>query len=158
MRIGELADHVGVNPKTIRYYESIGLLPEPARTDGGYRLYDAADVDRLLFIRRAQRLDLSLDEIAEILAMRERGEQPCSYVVSAARTRLDELDRRIADMQQVREELHALLQGAEDGPAGAGGYCHLIEHERKAQGGRRTPPPPAGGRIIAADEGDGRRE
>ncbi|PSO54940.1 MAG: heavy metal-responsive transcriptional regulator, partial [Actinobacteria bacterium QS_5_72_10] len=67
MRIGELGDVVGVNPKTIRYYEDIGLLPQPARTTGGDRTYDQDDVDRLAFIRRAQQLGLHLDEIREIL-------------------------------------------------------------------------------------------
>lgn len=132
MRIGELADKVGVNRKTIRYYESVGLLPEPARTDSGYRIYGEDDIERLSFIRRAQQLDLSLDEIAEILAMRERGQQPCSYVLDVARTRLEELDRRIADMQRARAELHALLLDAGTQPTDDGCYCRLIQHERQS--------------------------
>jgi DNA-binding transcriptional MerR regulator len=68
--IGELAERVGVNPKTIRYYESIGLLPEPPRTDAGYRDYGPEDVERLAFVRRATELDLQLEQIAEILAFR----------------------------------------------------------------------------------------
>ncbi len=80
MRIGELADRVGVNTKTIRYYESIGLMPEADRSPGGYRIYDETDRKRLLFIRTARRFGLSLDEIAEILAFRERGKPPCRYV------------------------------------------------------------------------------
>ncbi|MPZ12648.1 MAG: MerR family DNA-binding protein [Kiloniellaceae bacterium] len=129
MRIGELAAQIGVNPKTIRYYESIGLLPDPARTGAGYRLYGAGDIDRLAFIRRAQRLDLSLDEIGEILALRERGERPCGYVLDIAHTRLDELDRRITEMQHAREELHALLQRPGDPPNDDGCYCQLIQHQ-----------------------------
>jgi DNA-binding transcriptional MerR regulator len=127
MRIGELAATTGVNPKTIRYYESIGLLPDPARTNAGYRRYDDADVARLEFIRRAQQLNLSLGEIEEILALRERGERPCDYVLAVAHTRLDELDRRIAEMQRARQELRALLQRAGDLPDD-GCYCQLIEH------------------------------
>lgn len=73
MRIGELAKRVGVNPKTIRYYESIGLLPEPQRTTDSYRSYDEDDVLRLAFIRRATEVNLQLDEIREALIERARG-------------------------------------------------------------------------------------
>ena len=67
MRIGELADRLGVTTKSIRFYESIGLLPDPARTASGYRDYAEADAERLTFIKTAQRLGLSLDEIREIM-------------------------------------------------------------------------------------------
>lgn len=127
MRIGELAKAVGVNPKTIRYYESIGLLPEPDRSGSGYRQYAEEDVERLLFIRRAQRLDLGLAEVAEILQLRDRGERPCGYVLEAARSRLCELDRRIGEMQRARRELQALLADTDRLPD-TGGYCGLIEH------------------------------
>ncbi len=84
MRIGELATQVGVNPKTVRYYESIGVLPEPERTIG-YRDYDETYAGRLTFIRTAQRLGITLDEVKEILAFRERGQVPCTYVRGGAR-------------------------------------------------------------------------
>jgi DNA-binding transcriptional MerR regulator len=71
MRIGELATRFGLNPKTIRYYEEIGLLPRAERSDSGYRLYDEHDVERLGFIRRAKTLGLSLDEIRDILSVQE---------------------------------------------------------------------------------------
>src|SRR3546814_457103 len=80
MRIGELAARLAINTKTIRYYEGIGLLPPPDRTASGYRAYDEDDVERLTFIKTAQRLGITLDEIREILAFRERGERPCEYV------------------------------------------------------------------------------
>lgn len=128
MRIGELADAVGVNPKTIRYYEDIGLLPAPARTSGGDRTYDHADVERLAFVRRAQQLELTLDEIREILALRERHQRPCDYVLSVAQQHLAELDDRLAQMQRARDELRALVDGAERLPADSGRYCALIEH------------------------------
>lgn len=128
MLIGELAHQVGINPKTIRYYESIGLLPEPDRTPGGYRDYTGEDVERLAFVRRAADLNLQLDEITEILALRERDERPCGYVVEVARERIGELDRRIAQMRQARDELHELLKRAQDLPEGGGCYCDLIEH------------------------------
>lgn len=127
MRIGELAATVGVNPKTVRYYEAIGLLPEPARTPGGDRTYSRDDIDRLAFIRRAQQLELTLDEIGEILALRERHERPCDYVLTVAQRHLAELDERIAAMQRARDELSTLVDRAEALPAAGGHYCHLIE-------------------------------
>lgn len=128
MRIGELAKRIGVNPKTIRYYESIGLLPEPHRRPSGYRTYDAADLERIAFIRRAQQFGLRLDVIGEILALRERGERPCGYVLGAVRRELDDLDRRIAELQATRGQLAGLLARAESLPAPEGRYCGLLEH------------------------------
>ena len=77
MLIGELAKEMGVNPKTIRFYEEIGLMPAPDRTPSGYRQFSDDDLERLRFIRSAQRLNLRLPEIQEILALRERGRRPC---------------------------------------------------------------------------------
>jgi DNA-binding transcriptional MerR regulator len=77
VRIGEIANRVGVNTTTIRFYESIGVLPEPPRTSSGYRDYDDEHVERLRFIKTAQRLGLKLEDIAEILAFRDRGDRPC---------------------------------------------------------------------------------
>lgn len=128
MLIGELAERVGVNAKTIRYYEGIGLLPAPDRTASGYRTYGAPDADRLRFIRQAQQLDLRLDEIAEILALRDRGELPCHFVLEVAQERLADLDRRIAEMQQARRELQGLLQRADDQGDEPAEFCPLIEH------------------------------
>jgi DNA-binding transcriptional MerR regulator len=72
MRIGELARLADVNPKTVRYYESVGLLPPPKRAPNQYRLYDESDLNRLVFVRTAQRLGLGLNDVREILAFRER--------------------------------------------------------------------------------------
>lgn len=130
MRIGELADQADVNPKTIRYYEQIGLLAEPDRTPGGYRTYDSDDVDRLQFIRRAQQLDLRLDEIAEILALREGDHRPCHYVRQTARQRLDDVERRLDELRRTRDELRDLLDRADCLPTDHDGYCQLIEHQR----------------------------
>ena len=128
MLIGDLADEVGVNAKTIRYYEDIGLLPAPERTSTGYRLYGPEDVARLRFVRRAQQLDLRLDEIGEILALRERGEAPCGYVRDVAEQRLADLDERIAEMKAARDDLAALLTIADDVADSPADFCALIEH------------------------------
>jgi DNA-binding transcriptional MerR regulator len=130
MRIGELADRFGVTTKSIRFYESIGLLPGPARTPSGYRDYAEADAERLTFIKTAQRLGLSLDEIREIIAFRDRGQQPCGYVAEVLHRQVAELDRRIREMRQLRDELKALEAKAALGDHEDGGYCGVIEHVR----------------------------
>ena len=128
MRIGELAEAVGVNPKTIRYYEDIGLLPGPERTASGYRFYVPEDGDRIVFIKTAQRLGLSLAEIGEILAFRERGQRPCAYVLGVLERQVADVDRRIAELEQVRTELVDLKARADRLPGQEGGYCSIIEH------------------------------
>lgn len=132
MLIGELGDRLGVNPKTIRYYEEIGLLPEPARNNSGYRVYGEQDVERLAFVLRAKALDFSLEEIGEILALRERGEAPCPYVVQQIEAKIDEVDRKIEALRKLRGELEELHTEAEALPpediAAKGRICHLIEN------------------------------
>lgn len=129
MRIGQLAERIGVNPKTIRYYETIGLLPEPKRRPSGYRTYDADDLERVAFIRRAQQFGLRLDAIGETLALRDRGERPCNYVLGAVRRKLNDLDRRIAELNAGRDQLAALLARADTLPTRDGArFCELLEH------------------------------
>lgn len=131
MRIGELADQLGLNPKTIRYYENIGLLPEPERTPSGYRDYDERTGELVTFIKTAQRLGISLDEIREILAFREQRQPPCSYVRSVLRRQVDEIDERIAELRHLRKELVTLDQIAEELPDPRPGHCRIIDHARK---------------------------
>jgi|GEM_PF-109024 len=108
MKTGELATRVGVNPKTIRFYEDKGLLPAPARRPSGYRDYGEEDAARLSFIRTAQRLGFNLAEIAEILAFKERGERPCDYVLSVLDAQVADVDRRLGALVALRAELVAL--------------------------------------------------
>jgi DNA-binding transcriptional MerR regulator len=136
VRIGELGQRVGVNPKTVRYYEDIGLLPDPERRPSGYREYTDHDVDRLSFIRTAQRLGLSLSEISEILGFRERGERPCDYVLGVLDRQVADLDRRMAEMAELRRELIALKRRADRLSGDEDCYCAVIEH------GPTAPPMP----------------
>ncbi len=108
MRIGELAARFDLNPKTIRYYEEIGLLPAAARSAAGYRRYTTQDAERLVFIRRAKALDLSLDEIRDILALRQRGEVPCGQVLGVIDDKLREIDARIEQLQTFRADVMRL--------------------------------------------------
>lgn len=105
LSIGELSQQTGVSTQTIRYYERIKLLPEPNRAGNRYRVYDDSDVERLLFVNRARQLDFALEDIAEILAFRDRHEPPCSYVMNLMTRQIAEIERRIADLQRLRGEL-----------------------------------------------------
>lgn len=111
LRIGELANELGLNPKTIRYYEAIGLLPQPSRTHTGYRRYGNEDRERLQFIAKAKALGLSLHQIGEIFAIRYRGEPPCRHVVGLLDQKLAAIDAQIRALTGLRQEL-LLLRGA----------------------------------------------
>ena len=138
MLIGELAKKMGVNPKTIRFYEEIGLMPAPDRTPSGYRQFSNDDLERLRFIRSAQRLNLRLPEIQEILAFRERGERPCGYVLALMKQQVDEIDRKIAEMAQLRNQLIELSSYVDDLPASNAKYCQLVEHEKRSHDSAQT--------------------
>ena len=133
MRIGELAGRVGVNTKTVRYYESIGLLPQPPRTEAGYRIYGPEAEARLVFIKTAQHLGLSLDEIREVLALREAGTPPCDHVRGMLREQVRTIGQRIAELRRLREELRALEAVIDEIPEGEAAVCRIIEHHRSAQ-------------------------
>lgn len=113
MRIGEVAERAGVTTKTVRYYESLGLLVEPARTDSGYRVYDAAALDRLRFIRDAQATGLSLTEIHSILELKDHGERTCEHTRSLLHRQIDDIDARIAALTEARRTLVELAAHAD---------------------------------------------
>lgn len=112
MKIGELAERAGVSSQTIRYYENIGVLPEPARLPNGYRAYDDSTIKRLAFIRDAQISGLSLDEIQLILEMKDRGESTCSHVIGMLEQHLRDVDRQVADLRRTRKNLEAMISRA----------------------------------------------
>lgn len=112
MRIGELAGRAGLTAKTVRFYESIGVVDAPARTASGYRDYDEAVLDRLTFVRAAQALGLTLREIRSVLELRDRGDTPCAHVHDLLTARAEEVDRRIAELVTLRDELHRLTKRA----------------------------------------------
>ena len=113
MRIGELAARAGTSVKTIRYYDRIGVLASAKRTDAGYRLYGDDALDRYRFVRAAQAVGLRLGEIREIIALRDRGEAPCGFVVELIGRRADELDERIGELERLRSELRRLGRRAQ---------------------------------------------
>jgi DNA-binding transcriptional MerR regulator len=92
-------------------------------------VYGDEDVDRLAFIRRSQRFGLSLDEIGEVLAFRQKGQRPCGFVLDAVRRRAAGVDDRIAELIQLRAELGDLIERADGEAATPARYCHLLERD-----------------------------
>ncbi|MGD9570907.1 MAG: heavy metal-responsive transcriptional regulator [Thermoleophilia bacterium] len=139
MRIGELARRADVTPRAIRHYERIGVLPAAERTGGGYRDYGEDALMRLAFVRSAQAVGLTLGEIREVVAFRDRGESPCAHVVALLERRRSELSRRILEMQSLRAELEALVSRARTlDPADCrdDDVCHVVSRPA------RVPAPP----------------
>jgi DNA-binding transcriptional MerR regulator len=131
-RIGELAAELGLNPRTIRFYEQIGLLPEPQRAASGYRVYSATDLERLRFIAKAKAIGLSLDEIAEILSLRRDGKQPCQCVLGLVDRKIEAVDRQLRVLADFREDLLALREEAARTVPDEGKVCSIIEHHTPA--------------------------
>jgi Hg(II)-responsive transcriptional regulator len=107
LTIGRLARQAGVGIDTVRFYERRGLLPRPERTPAGYRLYPAAIIDRIRFIRRAKDLGFSLDEVDALLDLQDHGGQKAA-VKALTQRKLAEIDARIEDLSRMRDVLKAL--------------------------------------------------
>jgi len=143
MQIGELAKRTGVNPKTIRYYEGIGLLPAAVRAPSGYRQYGVEDVGRVEFIRSAKALGVALGEIKEVLAFRDRGASPCPYVLRLIDTKVREIQGRIDGLRMLARELQQLRRAAAHIPpkqiVARARFCHILENKalRSPQKARR---------------------
>lgn len=107
--IGELARRTGVKVPTIRFYEQIGLIDAPPRTEGNQRRYGKTEVDRLNFIRHARELGFEVDHIRELLAMSQEPQASCHQADSIAKSHLREVDRRIEKLQALRVELARMV-------------------------------------------------
>jgi MerR family mercuric resistance operon transcriptional regulator len=127
LKIGEVSKLSGIGIEALRFYEKSGLLDRPGRTGSGYRMYDAEVLDRLSFIKRAQVLGFSLDEIKRIIAEKRAGQSPCAEVREIVRQRLVELDERLAQMRRYRKELAEALGEWEKAGDTVGHICGLIE-------------------------------
>jgi Cd(II)/Pb(II)-responsive transcriptional regulator len=108
MKIGELAQRTGTATETIRFYEREGLLPPAPRSEGNYRLYGTAHQERLLLIRRCRSLDMSLDEIKALLAVRDAPEASCEAVNALLTQHLGHVAERLAELTALQAELLAL--------------------------------------------------
>ena len=127
LKIGEVSRRSGVGVEALRFYERSGLIDPPERTSSGYRQYDASVLDRLEFIKRAQALGFSLNEIARIITEKQAGRSPCDEVREIVRVRLQELDERMAQMRRYRREMAETLKGWDQSGEVEGDICGLIE-------------------------------
>lgn len=137
--IGAAAAHTGIKVPTIRYYEQIGLLPSPPRTESNRRLYGHAEVQRLNFIRHSRELGFEIEDIRELLAMAAEPQASCHQADSIARGHLSEIERRIASLQALKGELSRMIN-----ECGHGRICDcriieaLADHSRCTTEHRRT--------------------
>lgn len=138
--IGELAERTDLTRDAIRYYERARVLPEPRRTDSGYRVYGRDDVERLAFVGQAQALGLTLEEIADVLSLVDRGVEPCEHVEARLEDHLQEVRERMDELRRLEVRLEAALDLARSRPSAGGCRCGIIEgirEENAPEGGER---------------------
>lgn len=133
MEIRELVEQTGVAAKTIRYYEEIELLPPAARKPNGYREYEALDVERLKLVAGARRLDFSLEEIKEILDLRDREIAPCGVLLEMMDEKARQISQRIEELKALQQDLEQLyslgLTFPTDDVEGKHCVCHLVSEK-----------------------------
>jgi len=127
LTIGRLAKLVGVNTETVRYYQRIGLIDEPATPLGGFRKYSYKTAESIIFIKRAQRLGFSLQEIADLLKISEGkiGEGNCAEVRIHAEKKRNKIDSQIRDLQALRDTLNQLISECNAGKNER--HCPIVE-------------------------------
>lgn len=139
LSIGQLSKQSGVKVTTIRYYESIGLIPEPTRSDSGRRLYGAKAVSTLSFVRHCRDLGFSMEAIENLLQIQTEPNQSCDTVELIARDQLAEVNKRIDQLMSLQKELNRIVQTCEGGHVGDckiiaalsdHDQCVVSEHER----------------------------
>ena len=137
---GALAEAAGVGRETVRFYERKGLLPEPPRTTSGYRDYPLESVGRLRFIRRAQGLGFTLDEIADLLALRVDEVAACGTVEARAREKLASVADKLTELRRMKKALERLVDACQSREPTSD--CPILEEleERQASAGPRTSP------------------
>jgi Cu(I)-responsive transcriptional regulator len=123
LSIGDLAKAAETKQVTIRYYEQVGLLPPP-RTSGNYRAYGRGHLQRLRFIRRCRELGFTLEQVRELLALAEQGERDCGAVDRIALEHLRAVERKIADLERLADELRRISTQCRGGTIAA---CRIIE-------------------------------
>jgi Cu(I)-responsive transcriptional regulator len=140
MNIGQAADAAGVSAKMVRHYEQIGLMPEAARTDAGYRQYTERDVSVLRFIRQARRLGFSTDQIGELLGLWSDDHRASREVKAVAQAHLSALEERMREMAQMQQALQRLVASChgDDDP-----QCAILDELAVAS--PESPPPGAVG-------------
>ncbi len=153
MRIGEISKRADIVAETVRYYEKIGLLPEPDRDASGYRAYRQAHLDRLLFIKRCRSLDMAQDEIRELIRLTEQPDADCHDVDALLARHLRHVRERLQELTSLEQTLEQLQQACSEGgrvrdcgilgslshdldtPAAPAGHNHVPGTHGKGQGG-----------------------
>ncbi|MDP9161243.1 MAG: heavy metal-responsive transcriptional regulator [Acidobacteriota bacterium] len=141
MQIGELAHRAGATVQTVRFYERQNLLPQPARTESGFRRYGDQELKQLQFIRQAKWLGFTLGEIREIIQSRGRGECPCNDVIAIAERHLRDVTEQIQKLENFKQELdRSIKQWKKAGKQklSAGAICTLIERTMEPGRTRRN--------------------
>ncbi len=108
--IGDISRKFGLNPRTLRYYEKIGVLPKTSRTESGYRVFGTAAMERIEFILKAKALGLKLEEIKKIIDLHEKGEVPCECTRDFIKNKISEIDEKVASLTDLKERLEKLLK------------------------------------------------
>ena len=124
LTIGNLSRKTGCNVQTIRYYEQIGLLPIPDRSEGNQRLYDPAHVERLAFIRHARELGFPLNAIRELLSLADHPAQTCEAADAIARAQLQQVENRLVRLLSLKQELERMVEQCRGGKISD---CRVIE-------------------------------
>jgi MerR family transcriptional regulator, Zn(II)-responsive regulator of zntA len=109
LQVGEICRKLGINPQTLYFYERINLIPPPKRTESGYRLFSDQDMERLVFISRAKALGLSLEEIKDILTLKEGRSLTCQAMHSRLLKKVQEIEEKMEQLQKLRDELLPLV-------------------------------------------------
>lgn len=115
LTIGELSRQTGCEVPTIRYYEQVGILDKPARTEGGHRSYTDAQLQRLRFVRRCRDLGFPLDEVKDLLRLADNREAECSAVDEIVTQRLADVREKIAHLSALESELKRMVRGCRRG-------------------------------------------
>ncbi|GAB4226584.1 MAG: heavy metal-responsive transcriptional regulator [Stanieria sp.] len=110
LKIGQVAQKLGLNPQTLYFYERIGLMKSPQRTEAGYRIYEDEDLERLLFITRAKALGLTLEEIKQLLTLKEGKNLFCEEVYNRLSNKMEQIEKQIEQLQALKAELLPLLE------------------------------------------------
>lgn len=115
-QVSKVSRQLGVNPQTLYFYERIGLIPSPSRTESGYRLYADKDIERLTFIARAKSLGLTLEEIGEILALKDGNGMDCCYTVrDRLQAKVQQIEQTIQQLQALHDDLIPLIEQCDRG-------------------------------------------
>lgn len=131
LHIGDLARSAKIPAATIRYYEKIGLLTSPARSQGNYRRYGSEDLDRLIFVRRAREIGFSIEQVKALLNLSDRQEEDCGTVMELAQEHLLEVEQKIDDLTNLKRRLSTLVSSCRGGKVS---NCMILEALSPSEG------------------------